>query len=252
MALHDPHTLADAQALAAAFLEARRAKHGNLRMEADGDDADDQADTGAGDDGADVGADDDDKADGTADGADQLGDAGKKALDAMKAKWRAERDALKPFKALGVSAEDLKALVAASRKDGDPPDADAIRRDAETAANKKAAQRVLRSEIKAAAAGKLADPSDAYKFLDVDAFEVDDDGNVDEDEIAEAIDDLIKSKPYLAVQDGKRRFQGGADGGARKESSKSIDDQIAEAEKARNFQLAIALKQQRAASATKS
>src|SRR5699024_8991195 len=77
--------------------------------------------------------------------------------------------------------------------------------------------RILRSEIKAAGTGRLADPTDAYSFLDLTQFEVDDDGNVDEDEIAEAIDELVKKKPYLAAQGG-RRFQGSADGGTRKEA----------------------------------
>ena len=142
---------------------------------------------------------DDEPTDDEVEGADDLGDAGKKALDAMKAKWRAERDR-------------RKAAEAKLEGDKDAPDA------AEILA--KATQRILRSVIKAAAAGKLADPADAYKFLNLDEFEVDDDGNVDEDEIADAIDELIQNKPYLAAQGG-RRFKGSADGGTRKGSGPS-------------------------------
>ena len=58
--------------------------------------------------------------------------------------------------------------------------------------------RILRAEVKAAAAGKLADPEDACSMLDLDAFKVGDDGNVDTKAIVKAIDDLVKAKPYLA------------------------------------------------------
>jgi hypothetical protein len=184
----------------------------------------DAHDDGGSDDGADSAADDgaSDDSDGgdqgDDDGADALGDKGKQALDRMKQQRNAARDQLKAFKALGMTAEQIKALVDKGKPgDGDQPDADAIRREVETEAAKKAARRILRSEIKAAAAGKLTDPADAFQFLDLDEFEVDDDGNVDEDEIAEAIENLLSKKPYLAVQDGKR-FKGSADGGARKGS----------------------------------
>lgn len=59
--------------------------------------------------------------------------------------------------------------------------------------------RVLRSEVKVAAAGKLADPEDALRLLDLSGFELDDDGNADEQAIAKAIDELLEQKPYLAA-----------------------------------------------------
>jgi hypothetical protein len=132
-------------------------------------------------------------------GSDKLGDPGKKALESMKAKWKAERKA----------RQDLQAKL-----DKADPDKDSER---ERAVTEKANQRILRSEVKAAAAGKLADPKDALRFLDLTKFEVDEDGDVDEDEIADAIADLLTKKPYLAAQ-GERRFKGSADGGVRKES----------------------------------
>jgi len=143
-------------------------------------------------------------------GADQLGDPGKKALASMKDKLKAERE----------KRRGLEAQLAELNKpaDGDQPDPDAMLRQAEQTAAARYNDRIVRAEVKAAAAGKLADPADAYRFLDLSQFEVDDDGNVDADEVAEAIDDLIKSKPYLAAQGGstKPRFQGTADSGARK------------------------------------
>lgn len=199
-------TLADTETLAAQFLADRTARHGNLRMEATGDG-----------DGTDDGADGQDGAD-DQDGADALADKGKQALDRMKGQRNQFRDELRPWQALGVTPDQVRELLAKQSGGNDAPDADAIRREAEQAATAKVNQRILRTEIKAAAAGKLADPADAHQFLDLDQFEVDADGNVDESEIAEAIDDLLKSKPYLAAQG--RRFQGGADGGARKETAK--------------------------------
>ena len=124
----------------------------------------------------------------------------------MKGQWRAERE----------RAKELEQRLA--EKDT-VDEADKVRRDAETAALSKANIRIIRAEVKAAAAGKLADPADAYRFLDLDQFEVDDDGNVDSEEIAEAIDDLIKSKPYLAAATAKR-FQGTGDGGAARTASR--------------------------------
>lgn len=150
----------------------------------------------------------------TPEGAESLGDAGKQALDRMKGKWQAERDRRK---ALEGELEKLRAPSAPKQDGEQQPDVDAIRREATQQAVKAANERILKAEIKAAAAGKLADPGDALRLLDVSNFEVDADGNVDADEIAEAIDGLLRSKPYLSAQ-GVRRFQGSADGGARKGS----------------------------------
>lgn len=176
----------------------------------DGTDGDDGQDDDAGSsDGGQDDADADGQGDGGADeeGAGQLGDEGKRALDRMKGKWHSERD----------KRRELEAQLAAKNSGGD--DAEQARRKAETDAVAKANGRILRAEVKAAAAGKLADPADAYKFLDLDQFEVDDDGNVDSDEVADAIDELIKNKPYLAAATAKR-FQGTGDGGAARKASR--------------------------------
>lgn len=153
--------------------------------------------------------------DSDSDGAEGLGDKGKKALDAMKEKVKTERQ-----KRRDVEAEMEKLRKAAEKKpEGDQPSTDDIRREAEQAATQKANARIVRSEIRAAAAGKLADPRDALTFLDTSQFEVDENGEVDDDEVSDAIDDLLKKKPYLAAQGGKR-FQGTADGGAARKASK--------------------------------
>lgn len=172
------------------------------------DDLDPAADPAEPGDAVDPAAVDDTDAD--PEGADQLGDPGKKALDTMKGKLRAEREKRRALEAQ-LAERDKPA-------DGEQPDPEALVRQAEATALARVNERLVKAEVKAAAAGKLADPADAHRFLDLSQFEVDADGNVDADEVAEAIDDLLTSKPYLAAQGGstKLRFQGTADSGARK------------------------------------
>lgn len=156
-----------------------------------------------------------------------LGDKGKQALQRMKDKLRTERAARL---AAERERDEAKGLS----------DADKVKREADDAAIAKANDRIKRSEIKAAAKGVLADPADAFRFLDLDKIEVDDDGNVDEDEIASALEALINKKPYLAAQGG-RRFQGDTGGGGRNDArpkqlteadlNRLTPDQIVEARK---------------------
>lgn len=168
-------------------------------------DGDAGADGDAGDGG--TGAGDGDGGGGDGDG---LGDAGRAALDKER---KARRDAEKSRKAAEAELAALKAQQAAStQQDEAQQAAEKTRRDAETAAVAKANERILKAEIRAAAAGKLTDPADALAHLDLTQFEVGEDGSVDENEITEAISDLIKRKPYLAAK--ANGFQGSGDGGA--------------------------------------
>jgi len=138
-----------------------------------------------------------------------LGPKGENALKAVKEKLRTER------------ARRQAAEAKLAEKDRPKDD----RPDPEQAATAKANRRVLRADIKAAATGKLADPTDALALLNLDQFEADADGEFDEDEIADAIDELLTRKPHLAAaQSGGKRFQGGADQGARKGATKPITD----------------------------
>lgn len=155
------------------------------------------------------------------DGTEQLGDAGKQALDRMKDERNKARSDLKSWTALArelgaKTPEDLKALIAGKQQAADEADPDRIRREATAEATAKANARIVRAEIKALAAGKFADPADAVAFLDLTEFEVDDDGEVDSEAITAALTDLLSRKPHLAAS-GTRRFQGGADGGHRGE-----------------------------------
>lgn len=162
-------------------------------------------------------------------GEEALGDAGKKALDAMKAERKAANDRAK--------AAELKLAELQAKLDG---------REAEYTAEiekrKVKDEAILRAELKAAAKGKLADPSDASLFINLGDFEVSETGDVDADALNTAIDDLISRKPHLAA--GKqRRFEGDADAGqkadrkgaqitSREELHRMTPEQIVEAEAA--------------------
>jgi hypothetical protein len=163
-----------------------------------------------------------------------LGDAGKKALDAMKAKWKAAEQQAKDTAARLAELEAKAAGTEAEHKAAQ--EAQRVKDEALAVAN----DRILKAEVRAAAASKLTDPQDALRFLDLSDFEVGSDGEVDASQVAKAIDDLIASKPYLAAQGGQR-FQGSADGGARNDATKVAQlgqadisrmtpDQVAEAE----------------------
>lgn len=137
--------------------------------------------------------------------ADQLGDAGKKALDAMKAKWRAARDELRA----------LKEQQAPGKNDDQDPAA--IREQARAEARAEALHERVLDRIEAKAARLFADPEDAVALLGRRAADFIDGDRVDSDEIVEALEDLLKKKPHLAAT-AQRRFTGSADGGARKGS----------------------------------
>lgn len=133
-------------------------------------------------------------------GEQSLGDAGKQALDRMKAKWKeAERLARERESALA----ELQAKVDGREREFA---AEEERRKVESEALAKANDRILKAEVRAQAAGLLADPADALHYLDLSEFEVGADGEVDSAAIKRAIESLIKSKPYLAAQGGQVVF----------------------------------------------
>lgn len=64
-------------------------------------------------------------------------------------------------------------------------------------ATKAANERILKTEVRAAATGKLTDPADALAYLDLTTLTVGDDGEVDTAAVVTAIDALLAEKPYL-------------------------------------------------------
>jgi hypothetical protein len=172
----------------------------------DDDDPDDDQDP-ADDDPQDDPADDDQDPE----GADQLGDAGKRALDAQKARWKAERERRKKL-------EQELAAERAKRTTDDQPTPEQIREQARTEARAEALRERALDRLEAKAARLLADPEDARRFLGNQIEDFIDGDKVDNAAITEAIEELIKTKPYLAAATAPR-FQGTGDGGARKGSA---------------------------------
>lgn len=145
-----------------------------------------------------------------------LGDPGKKALDAMKAR---EKKARADARAAIERAEAAEAALANKDKPAEEQALEAARAEERKQAMGKANERILRADLRAAATGKLADPTDAALYINLSEFTVTDDGDTDSDALNEAIADLLTRKPHLAA--GKpNRFDGAADQGAKGKDAK--------------------------------
>lgn len=121
-------------------------------------------------------------------------------------------------KANAKRIKELQREIADRDKSPDEKALDEARREAAAEATSAANKRILRTEIRAVAKGRLADPADALLYLDADTY-IDDDGEVDADAIEEAISELLTKRPYLGVDTGEK-FRGSADQGARGKGSK--------------------------------
>lgn len=134
-----------------------------------------------------------------------LGPEGEKALEAFKAR---AREAEKEAKAAKAELEKVR-IELLSGQDKAVAEAKAEgRREALEAAN----QRLVRSEVRALAAGFLADPDDAVHFLDLSQYEPGDDGDFDRKAIQADLAQLVKSKPYLSPSPGAGAGEGGPRG----------------------------------------
>lgn len=168
-------------------------------------------------------------------GEEDLRDAGKKALDTMKQKLR---EAEKQARESKAELERARREAELRDKPAEEQALEAARAEARAEALAKANERILRSELKAAASGKLADPTDAALFIDLSQFDVSGDGDVDSDALNDAIAELIQRKPHLAAQK-QNRFDGNADQGAKKETAtaKQIGEQaVKDAYAAKNYE----------------
>ncbi|MGW3330283.1 hypothetical protein ACWDF9_07010 [Streptomyces rubiginosohelvolus] len=181
------------------------------------DDGGDADDGGQGDDG-------DGDQDGDRDGDDQddtekdLGDKGRKALRELRRENRTLKAQLR-------QQGNRDAAKKPPAKDGDQGDDDpeAIRERAREEARAEVWGERVEAAAVAAASGRLVNPQLAARLLDLSDVPEDDKGRPDRSAIAELIDELLEENDYLAAPakgDG-RRFQGGADGGARKTPKKT-------------------------------
>lgn len=133
----------------------------------------------------------------------------------FKLKWENQR---KVNRDLEAKLKKLSGEAASKDKPAEEQALDAARREAAAEATQKAHERLIRAEVKAAAIGKVKNPALALKLIDTSAIEVGDDGEVDSDALASAIEDLLTEYPELAADASK--FGGGADQGAKGKASK--------------------------------
>ncbi|MET7648365.1 hypothetical protein ABZS83_33035 [Streptomyces sp. NPDC005426] len=195
---------------------------GGSARSADGGDGGDDGDGGDADaeDGTDDGDGQDDAEDGDGqDDADtkELGDKGRKALRELRRENRQLKAQLR------TGARDAAKGQGKKGDDQGDDDPDAIRERAREEARAEVWGERVESAAIAAAAGRLANPQLAARLLDLSEIGENDKGRPDRDAISELIDELLEDEPYLAAPakgDG-RRFQGGADGGARKTPKKT-------------------------------
>ncbi|GFH34298.1 hypothetical protein [Streptomyces pacificus] len=129
-------------------------------------------------------------------GADKLGDAGKKALDAMK---RDRAEAKKAHAAEKKRADDLARKVA-EFEDRDKSELERATNKAEAAEKRAEAalSRALKAEVRALASAEFADPEDAAAFLDLSQYATD--GDIDTDGLQDALAELLERKPHLRKQ----------------------------------------------------
>lgn len=171
-----------------------------------------------------------------------LGPAGEKAL----AEWKARAKA---------AEKDRNEQAAKLREFEDRDKTEAERQaDALKAAETRAAaatRLAVSASVSAAAAGRFQDPQDAVDALASGSF-LTEDGAVDGEAIKVALDGLLERKPHWAAGNGGPRVPApDPSQGARPGGTPTLDGQIAEAEKAGNTKLALALKTQQLREITK-
>lgn len=135
--------------------------------------------------------------DNTADDSEETADPAENLKKALRAERLARRDAERRARELEQEREN-------ANKEPAEAAIDSARREGAAEATRRAHERILRSEIRSAAKGRLADPADAFAYLNLDEFEVGDDGDVDSDAIEDAISELLTRKPYLGVDKGDK------------------------------------------------
>jgi hypothetical protein len=154
----------------------------------------------------------------------ELGDAGKAAIDRMKAKLK---DETARRKAAEAEAAALKAK--ADTPGADTPTPEQLRADARREVQAEVARERALDRVEVIAAKTFADPTDARVFLQSQVDDFIDGTQIDADAITEALADLLKARPYLATGT-PRKWTANGDGGPRGGRPKDLDALIAEAQ----------------------
>lgn len=181
--------------------------------------APDDGDTGGGED-PDV---DPDDPDGTAEdertGEDGLTEKGRKAVHEERTAARQARRELRQWqnalKAVGIASPDelVKKLSGTAGKGTEQVDVDKVRREAEQAADAKAAKKITQARVRELAATKFANVKDAVLNTadDIEDF-IGRDGEPDDRLIKVRLDEILRENPHYGVKKEKEPpdFEGGA------------------------------------------
>jgi hypothetical protein len=170
-----------------------------------------------------------------ADGDPALGPAGEKALTEWKKRAKEAEQLTKDQAARLKTFEDAQKTEAERQ-------ADALKAAQDRA--EKATRLAVSSKVEALASGRFQDPQDAVDALSGGSF-VSEEGAVDAEAITAALEDLLTRKPHWAAgEPGPRTPRPDPAQGARPGTPPNLSQQVAEAEKAGNTKLVMALKTQ--------
>lgn len=202
----------------------------------DGDGGDGEGDgdgAGDGDDGAGEG-DGGGDGEGDADEDEPLGDAGKKTLKRER-EWREKAEKAK--KAADRKVKALEKELAAAKAGGGTDDEKKLteaRTEAAKAERDRLAGTLRRAAVKSAAAGKM-DPDLAAKLVDLDAIDVDDEGEVDDSDARKLVEQLLEAHPELATKKAPGKSGGDPQNGKGSGGGKAtMDDLLRAAVKGQN------------------
>lgn len=184
-------------------------KHGRPRFPIMGASDDGDADTGSGDDqspdaDADADADGGDSGDSDADEANRMlidERNGRKTAEALLAELtgKSKTEVRRLLRTGADKAREALLPVKGDDAGSDQPDADAIRAEAQREADARANARIVRAEVRALAADTFANPADALHNLDLDDYEVNEDGELEDvDAVKKALADVLKKNPHYA------------------------------------------------------
>lgn len=135
---------------------------------------------------------------------DEQEDPAEKLKKALKAEREARRAAER-------ERNTFKQQLEAKDKPAEEAALEVARREAEEAANAKANARIVKAELRAAAATRVSNLTALARLIDTDSIEVDADGNPSADDIEDAIGQFLTDYPEFAAD--KSKFNGSADQG---------------------------------------
>ncbi len=172
-----------------------------------------------------------DEDDGDEDDGDEEDDDFKDLPDKAKTALRTERSAraaaekeskrlAKEVKRISKEVENAKHANASDDEKKILAAKDEARKEALGVANVK----LVKAAVRAVAATKMASPELAPGLLDLEDFDVDDDGDVDEDKIARALDKLLEAHPELKASSNGKRKSGADFSGKGKDKKPDMND----------------------------